>query len=206
MIPKRGKRRVINKMNTKKIMATFAILMVALSLVGYAYATWTKNLTINVKVNTGKVDIEWSYKGALTNGNKTIDSTQFVVASMHGQITGNELNVSITNAFPGLYGWVEFDVHNVGTIPVAVTDYTGPVIGGYDLCPWFHYDVSCSGDGTFAQIDAGQNVTIRWDFIFWQHAWNTPGGDVMPMDKTMTATWTMKFCNWNEQYQPNGPP
>jgi len=191
-------------MDTKKIMATFAILMIALSFAGYAYAMWTKTLTINVKVNTGKVDIEWSYKGALINGNKTIGSHQLVVATLDGEITGNELNVTIANAFPGLYGWLEIDVHNVGTIPVYFYGSTYSS-GGTDLSPWFHIDYSYSGSGTWSQIDAGQNITERWDFIFWQHAYNDPANPVLPMNAIWTWTYNMTFCNWNEQYQPNGP-
>jgi hypothetical protein len=54
-----------DKMETKKIMATFAILMMALGGAGFAYAQWSKTLYITGVVTTGEINVMFS--NACTN-------------------------------------------------------------------------------------------------------------------------------------------
>jgi len=182
-------------METKKIMATFTILMLALGVAGYAYAHWCDTLYLEGTITTGTVDVEWSWDGELINGNKTLETgEEYVVATMTGVITDNTLTITITNVFPCLKGWFEIDVHNAGSIPVKFCD-GGCMISGTDLTPWIEYEESWSGDGTCEQIDPCQNVTLRVDFHFVQE---NDAGATMPQGATMTISCELLFCNWNE--------
>jgi len=48
-------------METKKMASIFAILMVSLSLTGFAYAHWYDFVYVDAEVNTGTVDADLSY-------------------------------------------------------------------------------------------------------------------------------------------------
>jgi hypothetical protein len=180
-------------MDTKKIAATFAILIIALGIAGFAYSMWSDTLVLNGTIKTGNVDVEWSFNGALTNG---VKGNGYVVATMTGGIVGDTLTVTINNTFPGLSGWLEIDVHNKGSIPVKLYNCTGPTIGGTDLTPWINYTETWSGDGHWTQIDPCQNITLHIEFTFLQEAANEA---IMPQGATMTIGYTLVFCNWNEQ-------
>ena len=47
-------------MKTVKIAAIFMVVLMALSAVGIGYAHWRDSIYVNVTVNTGEVDVEWS--------------------------------------------------------------------------------------------------------------------------------------------------
>jgi len=191
-------------MDTKKIAATFAILMIALGVAGFAYAHWCETLTLNGTITTGIVDVEWSWDGELING---VKENGYVVATMEGTIEGNTLTVTINNTFPCLRGWFEIDVHNNGTIPVqACCDLSTFTISGDDLSPWINItDCWIGGEGSCEQIDPCQNVTLHVDFHFVQTAlYDVPdagivaGQTIMPQNATMYITASLVFCNWNE--------
>jgi len=178
-------------MDTKKIMATFAILMMALGVAGYAYAHWFDTLYLEGTITTGTVDVEWSWDGGLING---VKPNQYVVATMTGVITDNTLTITISNVFPCLEGWFEIDVHNTGSIPVQFCDSVC-TIGGTDLTPWIEYRESWSGEGTCDQIDPDQTVVLDVWFHFMQE---NDAHVTMPQGATMTFSCELIFCNWNE--------
>ena len=55
MIALKEKRRVIKRMDTKKVMATFAVLMIALSVAGFVYAHWSDSVQIEGTVHMGEL-------------------------------------------------------------------------------------------------------------------------------------------------------
>lgn len=173
------------------MMATFAILMLALGVAGFAYAHWCDTLFLEGTITTGTVDVEWSWDGALING---VKPDGYVVATMTGVIAGNTLTITITNVFPCLEGWFEIDVHNTGSIPVKFCD-GGCIISDTDLTPWIESTESMLGDGTCEQIDPDQSVILRVDFHFVQE---NAAGETMPEGATMTFDCDLLFCNWNE--------
>lgn len=102
------------------------VLAILLATMGVGYGLWSQVLTINGIVHTGEVDAalsvdevdegpQWDDNGfdedEEANGKDVAEcSYQFV--------DPYTLNVTITNGYPSYNCWLEFDVHNTGTIPV----------------------------------------------------------------------------------------
>ena len=120
--PQEEKRRVKNKMNTKKLAGIFALLTIALGMAGYAYATWYKYLYIEGQVNTGTLEVEWSIDGA-----RDTEPSNKDYSHIEGEIAGDTLYVTVYNAYPCINYSLPIDIENTGTIPVHV--YFGPMTG-----------------------------------------------------------------------------
>jgi len=131
----------------KKISTIFAILMIALTLVGVSYACWYKTLTINGDVNTGKLDVIITSVGTddgpghypdepgLPYGHDpgyTKDVACCVaIVDLVVDPTRETLKINITNGYPCYHCSVHFTVTNVGTVPVK---YNGTKITGAPAC------------------------------------------------------------------------
>ncbi|MEM3873689.1 MAG: hypothetical protein QXU45_00935 [Candidatus Bathyarchaeia archaeon] len=111
-------------MDTKKLMATFAILTIALGIAGYAYASWYTYLYIEGTVNTGELSVAWSIGEAWDTEPENKDFSH-----IEGEIVGNTLCVSVCNAYPCIDYYLEIDIENTGTIPVHV--YFGELTGKF---------------------------------------------------------------------------
>jgi hypothetical protein len=108
-------------MDTKKIMAIFALLVVSLSMVGYAYATWWKYLYIEGYVNTGWMNAEW------TVGTGYDSEQPYPLKDPYSYITGwidpaypDVLNVYLYHGYPCIDYYLPIDIENTGTIPIHV--------------------------------------------------------------------------------------
>jgi len=126
----------------KKISTVFAILMIALTLVGVSYACWNKTLTINGYVTTGKLDVQITSVGTDDGPNHYPDPDEpgipygndpgytkdvgCCIATIDRKIdpTNETLKINITNAYPCYLVSVHFTVTNLGTVPVK---YNGTV-------------------------------------------------------------------------------
>ena len=90
-----------------KMTALFAILMIALMAAGVTYACWKETLTINGVVNTGDLDVEWSWaytndpEGSNDPGLMNVETTTVTVG-----------DYSDTYAASGDYGFYDKDVAN----------------------------------------------------------------------------------------------
>jgi hypothetical protein len=87
-------------------------------MIGFAAANWTDQLKVTGEIKTGKVDSMLSYHTVGDIETKDI-----------GQITGEPIGppwktikITITNAYPGYIGWVWFDIHVLGTIPLIISE------------------------------------------------------------------------------------
>ncbi|MEM2568086.1 MAG: hypothetical protein QXH20_06430 [Candidatus Bathyarchaeia archaeon] len=117
-------------MDTKKLMATFAILIIALGIAGFAYAHWSEYLWLEGEVTTGKLCMEWSLEYEVWPGNTKRNETghpylnvsnvghRFVDKDEDGCYEG--LVVWVNNAYPSLWINGTLDVHNCGTIPARL--------------------------------------------------------------------------------------
>jgi len=185
------------KMNTKKIAATFAILMIALSITGFAYAHWEKYLWLNADVKTGKFDLDWSFTYTVSPSNtkhpagkppfnvSTIDYA-FVDTNNDGNFEG--LNITIDNAYPCLWINGTIDVHNTGTIPAKLYYYN------MTYTAWLATALNWSDiTGNVNQIDPGDFVYLGFKIHF---------PESTPQNATGNFFMNLWFCNWNESPPP----
>jgi hypothetical protein len=184
-------------MDTKKIMATFAILMIALGIAGFAYAHWEKYLWLHVDVKTGTFDLDWSFSYTVSPENTKhpegapafnvcrVDY-EFVDLNQDGNFEG--LNITIDNAYPCLWINGTIDVHNTGTIPAKLyyynmtyTQWLGNVLYWYEV------------RGNKDQIDPGEYVYLDFKIHF---------PESTPQNATGSFLMRLWFCNWNESPPP----
>lgn len=92
-------------------------LVLAFGTLGVGYALWYEDLYIEGTVYTGTVDVEWSVYAAWVDEGKDVSDITAV-------IEGDTLVVTITNAYPCAWYMLWFDIHNVGTIPVHIGEFT----------------------------------------------------------------------------------
>jgi len=141
--PQEEKRRVITKMN-KKIMATFAILIIALSIAGVAYAHWSGQLDITGTVKMGELIFGFTTCGSCGDGKmvdgrivtpepKDIGSITCELlepeTSVHlptPKTVYKKLNITITKGYPEYVAWCNFTLDNGGSIPLDVVMYCVP--------------------------------------------------------------------------------
>jgi hypothetical protein len=112
-------------MKTAKLGAIFVISVMALAGTGAAYALWAEDLYIWTDINTGDVDVDWSYITTGTNAPKPWVSILDIYIDASGI-----LRCRIDNAYPCVEYYFYFDLHCVGTIPVHFTpiEYLGDVL------------------------------------------------------------------------------
>ncbi len=98
---------------TARIGILFGILILALGAVGIGSALWSETLTIDGDVTTGNVDVEFDLVWTDDNGADGIcDHTGTVDA----------LEVLMADTYPTYECHFQFQVTNVGTIPVLVDE------------------------------------------------------------------------------------
>jgi len=118
-----------------KMVAAFALVMIALMVAGFAYAAWSETLTISGTVNTGSVDAKFDKAksndddrkgdpcelGTWTDWDKWSGNRySYDVAETKVEIKdgGETLKITIENAYPGYYPGVGFLVKNTGDVPI----------------------------------------------------------------------------------------
>ncbi|MEM0358125.1 MAG: hypothetical protein QXL77_07140 [Candidatus Bathyarchaeia archaeon] len=183
-------------MDTKKLMATFAILIIALGIAGFAYAHWTATVYIEGEITTGYLDLEWSFEGELIQTKP--------VAELDYEIEDGCLWVNLTNVYPCLTVNMTIDVTNTGTIPVKLYDWDWGLEEGSDnLLPWIKVlkcefiGVDGNGDGvpgSIEQLDPGDSVVLWLTIHFEQE---DAQGNVMPQNAWMGFWAWFEWVNWN---------
>jgi len=186
----------------KKIIGIFAILMITLMLAGFAYAHWSKLVTVDGTVTTGTFELE------PTCDIYIIEPTDKDVAEVGQEIVDNTVTYWIKNAFPSLKVYIKFDLHNTGFVPAGLykinfTDsdgheweYTapnipadmGPIIEG-SLPAWIEVVSITWGGVPFGQIDPGDTAYVEFVIHFTEDT---------PQDYTYTFSFTLEYWNWNE--------
>ena len=135
-----------------KMASIFAVLMVALMAVGFAYAMWDKTLFIDGTVNTGEVD---AYFTTATSNDPpgTIDPGYDKDVGCTEVIGEREqtLIVTVTNGYPCYSSRIDYTIDNIGSIPVKVQSFTVTV-------PPAEVTVTITEIAVGTQIDADQSV------------------------------------------------
>ncbi|MEM3597240.1 MAG: hypothetical protein QXJ53_03855 [Candidatus Bathyarchaeia archaeon] len=208
----------MKEMDTKKIMATFAILMIALGVAGFAYAHWSETLYLNGTVNTGRVCAEWSFNAILPQSNlKDLDGDgqeddpvavlTYTMSDTDQDGCNDTLTVTLTNAYPSLTVEGMIDVTNCGTIPIGIYDYdwtitdNSNIAGAVELLNVDFYLKDPQGGihpitvdieawiEEVNQIDPGWSLVCEFKIHFTQS---------LPEDATATISAWIEFWNWNE--------
>jgi hypothetical protein len=109
----------------KKVGFIVLAVILALGLVGAAYAAFSQNLFAQANVQTGNVSVEWSSNTTAVTGNNagvTAGGDSLSAAVVYGatNATDDTATITVSNAYPG--AWVEITpaLYNAGTIPVTV--------------------------------------------------------------------------------------
>jgi len=186
-------------MDTKKIAATFAVLMLALGIAGYAYAHWSDTLWLKGTVTTGKFGLEWTFDAFLPGSNlKDLDGDGSVddpVANLTWKfvddVNGIHKGIEITldNVYPCLNVTGHIDVHNVGTIPARYVDSESTMtVDPPSAKDWVDiYKAEEFGDLT--QIDPGADAGYNFIIHF---------NEATEQGATATVDINLVFWNWNE--------
>lgn len=119
----------------KKVKYIALILVLALGLIGGAYAAWTDVLNVAGTVATGDINVVFT-EAVSNDAGDTGDPGQPEgkdVASTEVDIIneGKALKVTVNNAYPGYVSRVDYKVKNNGSVPVKLQNktvtYAGPL-------------------------------------------------------------------------------
>jgi hypothetical protein len=131
----------------KKIGILALAVVLALGSLGIGFALWSETLYIEGTVATGELDAD------LTIIDYWEDGDVKDVAWAEASVVGKTLYWTVYNAYPNVFYWLVFDIHNSGTIPMHVCG--------------FNYDMSNVGPGVILyycgpsplQVHPGESVT-----------------------------------------------
>ncbi len=178
---------------SSKIIGILALTILLASL-ATAYAMWSETLRINVTINTGEVDVEWSDWACSDTGpdpqapgfnnSEGKDVASCIVEPELYDDEGDviKLNVTIVNAYPGYQPEFKFLVDNIGTIPVKLLNYTIIGVNTTALDVEFYPPAD-------TQIHAGEDSTYEMKVTVLQAA---------EENATYTFEITLVFAQWNE--------
>jgi hypothetical protein len=173
-------------MNGKKVFAILAIMMMALSLAGFAYAHWIKIVTIDGNVTTGKLNLIIISAADDDNGidpdyTKDVADTVITIDAQDPQIA----HIVITNAYPSYHVYWHVTIKNIGTIPAKLyaieIDNPNECI---EADAWDHI---------YEQLDPYPTAPYQSDYSGYIHVKQcaVPG-------TTYELTVRFVFWNWNE--------
>jgi len=198
-------------MDTKKVMATFAILMIALGVAGFAYAHWEKIVTIDGDVTTGTLHVIPSLEATLwAEGDVEGKQGPYSgVATLDYDVypEQNYMEIWLDNVYPCL--WVEgyIDLENDGSIPVNLVDcnwegnealsvvYVETVEGEEHYAIYdgelliANLYLSYEFPNGYPQIDPESTAYINFSLHFKEE---------LPQDAYYEFTVDFTFWNWNE--------
>ncbi len=102
----------------RKTRLIIIVSIIALLVVGGAYASWTSRLTISANASAGEMDVEIS---SIVIG-KVSDYVEFGTDSISVSEDRKSATVSIKNLYPGAEATATIVVTNIGTIPVMLSN------------------------------------------------------------------------------------
>jgi len=113
----------MSRIDVRKLMPLFLIPVIVLAMTGVAYAMWYETLKVNVTVNTGEVDVEWSNWSCSDTGidpgyDKDVGSCDVSEEDYDGEGDVIKLNITLSNTYPCYNVTIYGKVDNIGTIPV----------------------------------------------------------------------------------------
>jgi hypothetical protein len=106
-----------------KLGAIFLVSVLAIAGCGAAYALWYEDLVIWTDIDTGDVNVEWSYDGWDCDQTKEISYIEAYIGDWDDDLD-NFLQVYIYDAYPCVNYYVYFNIECTGSIPVHFTPFT----------------------------------------------------------------------------------
>lgn len=118
----------------KKLGVICLVLLIALSIMGAAYAVWTQNLSITGTVNTGTYIVTVAQAPAATATNNSgsvllIGTAIVTIGPVTGTGTNAGFSVTIANGYPGLIVKVPYKIAQTGSVPAKVTAMKLGILG-----------------------------------------------------------------------------
>jgi hypothetical protein len=155
-IPKYGEKESDRRMDTNKLMATLTILMIGLSIAGFAYAHWTSTVKIEGTIHMGEFivgilsdtmnplkNVTWyettngvpegSFvppKPWVANGSVALSDFQTSVHHVPPVTVAHIMTITMNNTYPQWDMHIKFFIKNAGTIP---GNFTGDKFTGLDV-------------------------------------------------------------------------
>lgn len=161
-------------------------LVICLAGLGAAFAFWTEPLTVSSTVSTGYLQLKltdivpsdnYPY-GDLISCEKIVETGDSV-----------SFDLTVTDAYPGYEGRVDFKIENTGTIPAYIEDIDFDGSPAYPS--WAHIGWDDIIYGEYKTLDVAQSydafITVTID---------APGDDV-PENYSFTFTVTIQAMQWN---------
>lgn len=93
-------------------------LLLSLCVMGIGYAGWTDTVSVDVTMKMGYIEVVLSEGQGFPSGNVT------------ASIVGHTIDIEIEAGDEGEYEYRNFDIHNLGTIPVKIQDISIVPSGG----------------------------------------------------------------------------
>jgi len=174
-------------MDSKKLFATLAILIIALSIAGFAYAHWEKIITISGEVDTGKLDLIIISVSDDDETGKPDPGKDKDVADTTIEIDSTDPEraiVTITNAYPSYEVYIHLTIRNVGTIPAKLKEIRITAPDCITVKAWNHIT---------EQLEPYPNEPYQSDYSASIHV-----EQCAEQGATYTFTIEFDFWNWNE--------
>ena len=156
-----------------KMVAAFAVLMIALMAVGFAYSLFTDDLAINATVTTGTVDAVWHPSGVY----HLFLVPDYVSITFDGWGT-DTLTVTAGNLYPGAKAIIGIWMKNVGSLPIKVKSLTLSVIsnpGGLSNVIYFGIPGMLNPGGSYPYVEQDEWATAWNEQVYFKNtlaAWN----------------------------------
>ena len=113
----------MKEMDTRKIMATLAILMIALSAAGFAYSMWSETLVIQGIVDMADLDVDLSLCHLWEYGSGEYLKPWVANTTAELSADNKTLTITVENAYPCYYFEIVFDIHCEGAMPAKLTNF-----------------------------------------------------------------------------------
>jgi len=206
----------------KKIIAVFATMMIALSLIGVSYALWYKWMFINGRVGTDDVDAVFTRFTNLdpysTPGHIHYDPKPYwdpdtgeqlywdkdvgYTNVTWGDATHETLNITLVNVYPCYYNDLEIEYQNTGSVPVKINGYR-IIAQDFTLASGL---LANDGEiyvewanGVGSQLEPGDTAGSSLKIHIEQPPWETAQG------ATYHFTVEILLVQWNEYPYPGWP-
>lgn len=111
-------------MTSRKVLVTIIFLILALLLIGFAYALWDKTLHIHGSTDTGIFQMGFSPTIIVSDNefDKDVATTTVSLVDLDGDGIYDKIEVTIDNAYPSYEVWIDCFIRNYGTIPAKIQD------------------------------------------------------------------------------------
>lgn len=211
-------------MQNKKLLTIPLLLVIALAIIGSAYALWSQSIYIEGTAESGEVDWELvpGYIHQLDRGNdwnasyypemgfeqlnKDVGNTTVTQIDSDGDGDLDTIIVILTNVYPWYGEHIVFAVHCTGSIPIKIWKVVFKVDGTViaEIYNRTTTLLDLNGDGY-------ADISIWWGNNFGEQLHHCDSANISfdiivlqdcPQGETLTFTVELVAIQWNEYYVP----